>query len=141
MKASKGFTLIELMIAVVIIGILSAVAIPQYKQYVVRSKRASVQAFMMDIANREKQYLLDARSFTPNWAGTDPAPNLGMKAPKEVSDHYTITVCVDCTAGNPPSFMITATPIAGTSQAGDGDLTLDDTGNKTHGAVANWLKK
>lgn len=137
MKASKGFTLLELMIALAIIGILSAVALPQYKQYVVRSKRAAVQAFMMDIANREQQYLLDARSFTPNWD----ASGLGMSAPKEVSDHYTITVCVDCTTGTPPSFMITATPIAGTSQAGDGDLTLDNTGNKTHGAVANWLKK
>lgn len=138
MKDSKGFTLIELMITVVIVGILAAVAIPQYTQYVLRGNRAAAQAFMMDIANREKQYLLDARSYTANWASTDPAPNLAMTAPADVSKYYTITVCVDCTTGTPPSFKITASPKAGTSQASDGNLTLDDTGAKTYGTANNW---
>ena len=99
---------------------------------------------MMDIANREKQYLLDARSYTPNWALTDPAPNLAMSAPTDVSKYYTITICVDAsgadcaTASNPPYFKITAAPIAGTPQADDGDLTVDDTGTKSHGADAHW---
>jgi type IV pilus assembly protein PilE len=133
MKDAKGFTLIELMITVVIVGILAAIAVPQYKQYVVRGNRAAAQAFLMDVANREKQYLLDARSYTANWE-----TSLGMSAPTDVSKYYTITVCVDCTTGNPPSFRITATPKAGTSQASDGALTLDDTGAKTHGAATNW---
>lgn len=135
MKASKGFTLIELLIAVVIIGIITSIALPQYKQYVVRSKRAAAQAFLMDIAGREKQYLLDARSYTANWGGT---PGLAMSAPTEVSANYAITVCVDCTAGNPPSFKITATPKVGSTQAADGSLTLDDTGARTHGAATTW---
>jgi len=138
MKAVKGFSLIEIMIVVAIIGIITAVAVPQYKQYVVRGNRAAAQAFMTDIANREKQYMLDARSYTANWALTDPTPNLAMKAPTEVSRNYTITI--DAPAGPPPSFTITATPVAGSQQASDGNLTLDDTGAKcwtANGACPN----
>ena len=136
MQDAKGFTLVELMIVVAIIGIISAVAIPQYKQYVIRGNRAAAQSFMLDIANREKQYLLDARSYTANWALTDPTPNLAMVAPKDVSKNYTIAVTP--LVGPPPSFTVTATPIVGKAQANDGTLTLNDSGAKTWGAAANW---
>ncbi len=134
MKYAKGFTLVEVMIVVAIMGILAAVAIPQYKQYVVRGNRAAAQSFMMDVANREKQYLLDARSYTSNWALTDPTPNLAMTAPTTVSSNYAITICLDAACSpalSAPSFKITATPIVGQPQASDGSLTLDDSGAKT----------
>ena len=136
MKQVKGFTLVEMMVVVAIIGIISAVAIPQYKQYVVRGNRAAAQSFMLDIANREKQYLLDARSYTANWALAGATPNLAMVAPTDVSKNYNITVTP--LAGPPPSFTVTAAPIAGKAQANDGTLTLNDSGAKTWGAAANW---
>lgn len=141
MKDAKGFTLIELMIVVAVIGILAVVAIPSYQQYVVKGNRAAAQSFMLDIANREKQYLLDARSYTANWALTDPTPNLAMAAPTDVSKNYTFAICLDAgcaPATSFPSFNITATPKVGKAQANDGKLTLSDTGAKAWGTATNW---
>lgn len=123
-KNAHGFTLIELMIVVSLIAILAAIAIPQYSQYIVRGNRAAAQAYMMDIASREKQYLLDARSYT----NTLNTLQMGTM-PKEVASNYTLSIT---TTDAPPSFTITATPVAGSKQAlaNDGDLTLTDTGVK-----------
>ena len=55
MRKQHGFTLIELVITIAVVGILAAIALPSYQQYVIRSKRSAAQAQMMDIANREQQ--------------------------------------------------------------------------------------
>lgn len=129
-KHAKGFTLIEIMIVVAIMGILSAIAIPQYKQYVIRGNRAAAQSFMMDVASRQKQFLLDARTYATTVAA------LSMTVPTDVSKNYTITI--EAPAATPPTFTITATPIAGKPNASDGALTLDDSDAKTHGAITHW---
>src|ERR1700693_1957133 len=59
----RGFTLIELMIVVVIIAILAAIAYPSYTRYLVQGRRSSAEAHLMDIAQSQQRYLLDARSY------------------------------------------------------------------------------
>lgn len=126
MKAKKGFSLIELLVAVTIVAILAAVAIPSYQSYVVKSNRAAAQSFMMELANREKQYMLDARTYAPDLA------TLGVSAPADVSKHYAIAIVSIVT---PPSFIITATP-SSIQQTSDGALTLGSDGAK--GPVDKW---
>ncbi len=127
MNLQKGFSLIELMIAVVIVGILAAVAFPSYQNYVVKSNRAAAQAFMADAASREKQYLLDARSYV-SVANNAGFTALGMTVPADVSKHYDIAISAP--AATPPSFTITANPTS-SQQAGDGALTLTSEGAKS----------
>ncbi len=132
MKRCAGFTLIELMITVAVVAILSAIAYPSYTQYVIRSNRAAAQQFMLDVANREEQYMLDARQYraAADNIEFDDADKLNMSMPSKVSSYYDMQVTV--VAGPPPGYTITATPKAGTMQAGDvPPLTLNNTGVKT----------
>ncbi|AGI25670.1 methylation protein [Pseudomonas sp. ATCC 13867] len=120
---SRGFTLIELMVVVAIVAILAAIAYPSYQQYIIRGKRSAAQAQMMDIANREQQYLLANRAYADKTA----LEAGGYALPSEVSRDYGYSVSAD-NAATPPTFTVTFTPTG--SQASDGALTLDSAGDK-----------
>jgi type IV pilus assembly protein PilE len=137
---THGFTLIELMIVVVIVSILLAIAIPGYSSYMRKSRRSDTEATMMDIAQREQQYLNDTRAYAPDT--TTLAGGGTTLVPGDVSAYYTITICqapppAACNppGGAPPTFVVVATPIAGTPQAADPVLTLDNTGARAPASV------
>ncbi|MCY1549789.1 type II secretion system protein G [compost metagenome] len=119
-KKQLGFTLMELMIAVAIVGILAAIAYPSYQQYVIRGNRAAAQAQMMDIANRQQQYLLANRTYATK-------AQLGYSLESDLVGRYTDSITLG--TGTVPSFTITFTAIG--AQSSDGNLTLDSTGAKT----------
>ncbi|WP_432259162.1 type IV pilin protein [Cupriavidus sp. TMH.W2] len=127
-RAVLGFTLIELMITVAIVAILAAIAYPSYINQIIKGRRAAAQASLLDIAQRQQQYLLDSRSYTTSLATLNVTPSA------DVTAYYTISIAAP--AGSPPTFTVTATPIAGTSQANDVTLSIDNTGAKA--PVNTW---
>ena len=124
MSKARGFTLIEIVITVAIVGILVAIAVPSYQGQLRKGRRAEAQAFITQVAQKEQQYLLDARQYA---TGTTALADLSLTPPTTVSDHYTVTVAPGATT---PSFTITATATSSV-QTPDGNLTLTHTGAKT----------
>lgn len=130
-RRSKGFSLLELMVVVAVVGIIAGIAFPAYKDTVRRGYRTSAKDEMLRIAADEQQFLIANRSYATkatlvaNGFVLDPA----------ISGRYNWDVTVGA-GGGPPTFLITFTAIG--AQAPDGALTLDSQGNKT--PADKWKK-
>ena len=117
------------MIVVVVVAILAAIAIPSYLSYTIRANRAAAEDVMLDMANAQERYMVDARQYSTSNA------TLGYSSttmPNAVASNYAIAVSTS--AGPPPTFTITATPKTGSLQARDttcGTLTLGSDGSKS----------
>jgi type IV pilus assembly protein PilE len=123
--AAAGFTLVEVMITVAIIGILAALAFPSYTRYVVRANRAAAETYLLEISSMQERYLVDRRAYATTLAA------LGYATlPDSIAPHYQITLT---TTDTPPAYQLTATPI-GNQLSRDTDcgaLTLNAKGEKS----------
>jgi type IV pilus assembly protein PilE len=131
LRRTRGFTLVEMMITIAVIAILAGVAWPSYENYVRRSKRATAQAALMTIANREQAHLLDLRGYTTSLGA------LSFAAPQELRGDYAFAVVVD-NAASPRTFMATATPLNRQAREGEQALTVSQSGARTPAGVRGY---
>jgi type IV pilus assembly protein PilE len=128
MKSSTGFTLIELMVVVVIVGILMAIAWPSYQGSVLRSHRADAHSSLLNIASREERFVAQGNTYTTAIAT---AAGLNMGSANSAEGYYSLEVKPLPCGNIALCYLIEATAVAG--QANDTGCTLisyDSAGTK-----------
>ena len=138
MKLSRmnGFSLIELMVAVAIIGILAAIALPSYSNYIVKASRETAQAELLELAGMQEKIYLNSNAYTADvtraYTGrtdtdtTNPG-GLGRSSGTTTDGKYDITLIVVAPA---QAFTLRAKPVAGKKQEGNGCITIDQSGKR-----------
>ncbi len=139
----RGFSLTELMIVVAVIGILAAVAIPNYQQYILRGKQGAAKAVLLDIAQKQPQFLADRRSTyadclsatypaaDPALCAGPPANHLSITPPADVLALYTFSITL---RASPPGYTAIATPIpAKAGEVGTTSFHITEAGKKLTG--------
>jgi type IV pilus assembly protein PilE len=119
-----GFTLIELMISVAIVGILAAVAYPSYTSFITSSNRSEGQRELLRLANLQEETFIDRRSYTTDMTA------LGMTADPHLTEFGNYSI--DATINNGgTTFLLTATAKGTqTSDTGCTALTVNEAGQK-----------
>ena len=129
-KSNQGFTLIELMIVVVIVAVLMGIALPSYTEYVNKGRRSDAMSALLDVANKQEQFMFDRNSYTTTMT------QLGFAADPLVSveGHYNVDAVAGGTGSIQTSYRLTATPLSTSPQDDDArctSFTLTSTGTKT----------
>ena len=124
----RGFTLIELMITVAIVGLLAAVALPSYSQYIARGKRAEVRAEVLKSEGWLERFNTENNRYdSSTTANTNPGfTSRFTVVPSTGTPNYTLSLVVTATA-----YTVTATRINGMASDGCGDYVKTNFGSLT----------
>ena len=121
-----GFSLMELMIALVIIGILMSMAVPAYQEYLRRANQAAAKAVLMEVSSRQEQYLMKSGAYSNSYTVAGCVfSELAYTVPAEVCANFDITLTAGTNTASTvvamqglPIFRVSASGKAGTIQAG-----------------------
>jgi len=135
-RAQRGFTLIELMIVVAIIGILAAVAYPAYNSSVRKSRRADAKTALLDLAQREERFMSTGNTYskTPSQLGYPTGTAFPMNILSGSKSYYTMDVTYD--SAKPTLFKATATPTGDQTKDKCGSFSIEQSGAQTVGGTA-----
>lgn len=138
-RAARGFSLMELMIAVVVVAVLTGIAVTAYTSQVNKSRRADAKTALLDLAARQERF------FTTNNTYTNVAANLGYSAlPASVpGGNATTSYALSITAASATAFTAQATRAGPQSTDACGDYTINDRGvqgnvNNTQATAVCW---
>ena len=123
----SGFTLIEMMIVVIIVGLLAAIAIPSYSEYTTRSKRSEGLALLSEGAARQERFFAQNNSYVTNSANISQLALRNTSGPVVTSDNNYYDMSVSSVA-NDGGYTLTATQKIG--DVACGNLTLNALGIK-----------
>ena len=129
-RRTSGFTLVEILIVITIIGVLASIAYPSYQQYVVKANRAAAQQFLLEAASVQHQYFLANNGNGYATQSTLIGASGLLSTPSNVSSYYDIT-SAPTTETTTATFTITATPVTGGIQSDDSTLSINNIGSKT----------
>lgn len=130
--AQRGFTLIEVMIVVVIIGILMAIGLPSYQNSIMRGNRADAQAALVGFAQAMERHYNENFTYlgAANGGGNTGAPAATVYPSQSPLDGDTAMYNLTIQAATSSTYTLRATPISGGRQDGDGFLQINHLGRK-----------
>ena len=128
--SNTGFTLIELIMVMAIVGVILSIALPSYQQSLYKARRAEAKTLLLDLANRQEQLMLDSSTYTTDLA------QLGYSEYKDEADDRAYSPKLNpCASGSIETcYLLTAVPVKNSHQEGDKNCTsfsLDSFGKKT----------
>jgi type IV pilus assembly protein PilE len=140
MNRVKGFTLVELMIIVTIIGILAAIAIPSYSTYVLKAHRSAAVTGVLDLATRQARYYTTNNTYTTSMTALGYAAD-PMPLENANSHYYDLSI----SAGDADGFTVQAAPVGKQESDTCGTFIYDDLGQRSMstdgGTVAECWKQ